>query len=181
MLVKQRVPINMGQLGRRSGVRFNVIRKVGALALVSTFAISCGDAFPASPSGSTTAPTTDALAFCVTETNRYRALVNSPPVARSSALEAHAALAAAADAASGRAHGYFVDSRAGNGLVAAENEFFDGSQFPTQAVMQRGLANFWSEGPAGGHYQTMASSALTQVGCGFATVASGTMLVQDFR
>lgn len=154
-------------------------RRLGAAALASALAIGCGSSSPGAPSSS--AADAD-LVFCVTETNRYRATINRAPLVRSGALEAHAALAAAADAASGRAHGYFADSHAGNGLVAAENELLRFRVTSTiQTIIRDGWSGMWSEGPGGGHYEHMASSRFTQVGCGFASLNGTTTVVQDFR
>src|SRR5436190_1187129 len=122
----------------RGGVTFKRLQRLGALTLVSALAISCSDAFPAAPTGSTSGAAEADLAFCAAETNRYRAMAGRAPVTRSNALEAHAALAAAADAASGRPHGYFADSNRGNGLVIGENEAFDSLSAPLTTLIQRG-------------------------------------------
>lgn len=59
------------------------------------------------------------LAFCVQETNRYRAIVGRPALAESNSVEVFAAAAAQADTQSGVPHGYYRSHDPGFG---AENE-----------------------------------------------------------
>src|SRR5262245_29540357 len=106
-------------------------RALGTLcAIVLTF--GCGKS-TTSPSGtagsggsnppSTGAPAiTDAdLNFCVTETNRYRAMRSRPPLSRSSQLEAYAAEGARIDQQANRPHQHFTSAN-GAGVASAENE-----------------------------------------------------------
>jgi uncharacterized protein YkwD len=123
------------------------------------------------------------LEFCVSETNRYRAMVGKPALARSAALEAYAAEGAEQDTASMNAHGHFI-ATSGGGIAYAENScpswlgwFVQGSVRETVAEC---LAAFWSEGPGGGHYENMAGS-YGSLGCGwYVTGSGGITIIQDF-
>jgi hypothetical protein len=63
----------------------------------------------------------DDLAFCVAETNRYRARHGKLPLRRSAELEAYAATGARYDTAARTPHKHFDDTRGGN-LAIAEND-----------------------------------------------------------
>src|SRR5262249_46632756 len=99
----------------------------------------------------------DDLAFCVAETNRYRARYGKPPLSRSAELEAYAATGARHDTAARRAHKHFDDTRGGK-LAFAENEclsfhgwsleFAGGS---VRRALTKCLRTFYDEGPGGGH------------------------------
>src|SRR5262245_56326856 len=139
-----------------------------------------GTASPAAP-----APRDDDLAFCVAETNRYRARHGKPPLRRSAELEAYAATSAREDTAARRAHKHFDDTRGGN-LAFAENEclssygwsldFAGGS---VRKAIIKCLRTFYDEGPGGGHYENMVGEYRT-LGCAVQVAGSGVSIVQDY-
>jgi uncharacterized protein YkwD len=123
------------------------------------------------------------LDFCVQETNRYRAMVGKPPVARSAALEDFAATGAEQDTQSMSAHGHFI-ATSGGGIAFAENACpswlgwnVQGTVHDTVAAC---LAAFWSEGPGGGHYENMIGDYGT-LGCGiYLQPTMGITIIQDY-
>jgi hypothetical protein len=127
----------------------------------------------------------DDRAFCVAETNRYRARHGKPPLSRSAALEAYAATGARYDAAARVAHEHFDDTHGGN-LAFAENEclsfhgwsldFAGGS---VRRALTKCLRTFYEEGPGGGHHQNMMGEYRT-LGCGVYVAGGGVSIVQDF-
>jgi hypothetical protein len=127
----------------------------------------------------------DDLAFCVAETNRYRARHGKPPLRRSAELEAYAATGARYDTGARRAHKHFDDTRGGD-LAFAENaclafhgwslEFGGGS---VRRVLSRCLRTFYAEGPGGGHFENMMGEYRT-LGCGVYVAGGGVSIVQDF-
>ena len=130
---------------------------------------------PTAPPGSS--PLDAELTFCVAETNRYRAMLGLPPVARSSALEAYAADGAREDGLAHAAHQHFRSVR---GIAFAENEIPWWRSTSVRTVMQQGLAMMWAEGPGGGHYENM-RGRYTQLGCGVFVNGLEITIVQDFR
>jgi uncharacterized protein YkwD len=117
------------------------------------------------------------LMFCVTETNRYRATLQLPPLTRSSALEAFAAEGAREDGLAHSAHQHF---RANPGIAFAENVIPWWKRTSVRAVTQEGLAMMWAEGPGGGHHENM-RGRYTQLGCGVFVNGNEITVVQDFR
>ena len=130
-----------------------------------------------------TVPSAADRAFCVSETNRYRAMAGTGPVTGSQSIEAYADRAAANDHARKRAHHY---SRGLNGpkeTAWAENSAI---RWPlnggsTRQAIAAIIAAFWAEGPGGGHYETMRNSRYEAVGCGGYTKNGLFTLVQHFR
>lgn len=127
----------------------------------------------------------DDLAFCVAETNRYRARHGKPPLRRSAELEAYAATGARHDTAARRPHKHFDDTRGGN-LAFAENEClsFHGwsLQFAGGSVRRaiiKCLRTFYDEGPDGGHHENMMGEYRT-LGCAVHVAGGGVSIVQDF-
>ena len=127
----------------------------------------------------------DDLAFCVAETNRYRARHGMPPLRRSAELEAYAATGARYDTAARIPHKHFDDTP-GAHLAYAENEClsFQGWSLQFGGGSVRGtivqcLRTFYDEGPGGGHHQNMMGEYGT-VGCGVHVVGGGVTIVQDF-
>lgn len=49
-----------------------------------------------------------------------------------------------------------------------------------EAPMREALANYWSEGAAGGHYRNL-TGPYTHVGCGFFEGGGAATFVQHFR
>jgi uncharacterized protein YkwD len=121
------------------------------------------------------------LQACVDAINGFRAQKGLAPLQRSAAIEAFSAKAAASDAASGRAHGYFAQTR-GGGVASAENEV---PGWPmgggVKKVVEDGARMMFDEGPGGGHYENIVGR-YTQVGCGIAVTPQNRVWVtQDFR
>jgi uncharacterized protein YkwD len=124
----------------------------------------------------------DVRAYCVAETNRYRARAGAAPLARSPALEAYAAAAARVD---GRAHAAHTYTRGPHGprVAFAENAVV---RWPLarygslRQVVAAALQAFWAEGPGGPHYENMRGNWQV-VGCGLAVDDGQVTLVQHFR
>ena len=120
------------------------------------------------------------LTFCFEETNRYRAMAGAPAVARSDAIEAHAAIAAQSDGVSNSPHAY---SRANSSGRWAENEVLRWplSQLRTvRGVIAEAMASFWRQGASGGHYQNL-TGPYSSVGCGVYVSGNDVTVVQHFR
>lgn len=139
----------------------------------------CGGS-PATPSPAPGGDTSAAdLAFCIDETNRYRAQAGSAALTRDAALESYAAEAAKSDGVSGVPHAYFGAHPSGGG----ENEVIDwhteiyGS---VRGVMQAAIAGYWSEGPNGGHYRNL-TGGYARLGCGVYVNGTRVTFVQEFR
>ena len=138
--------------------------------------------------GSSNPPTTNTsitdadLAFCMSETNRFRAMQGKTTLARSAALEAYGADSARIDQQANQAHQHYTSTN-GGGVSLAENEVLSVSpnavSLSTQNAIQFALSLFYSEGPGGGHFQNMMGS-FSSVGCG---VYRGTTITvaQEFR
>ncbi len=136
--------------------------------------------------GGESAGVTEAHAFCVDETNRYREINGKPPVAYSAQLEAYANTGAMVDHTSSP-HQHF-SSTSGGGIAFAENEC------PKWNLQQLGggdmtelvrvcIAAFYSEGPgsgtAHGHYNNMMGDYGT-LGCGIFESTTTATIIQDF-
>jgi uncharacterized protein YkwD len=131
--------------------------------------------------------------FCVSETNRYRAMVPVAAVTESAALDTYAAAGARADTESGTPHGHF-QATSGSGIASAENECpaslgWMTSPNPTDEQLQAKVAAcieaFWSEGPGAdynthGHYINMTNAAYHTVGCGVYVDGTQLTITQDF-
>jgi hypothetical protein len=127
-------------------------------------------------------PSTD-YDFCVAETNRYRAQLGRPPVARSQAIEAYATEGAQEDHQQQSPHGHFQRT-GGGGIAHAENACPGWLGWNVQGTVQATVANclaaFFSEGPGGGHYENMIADHGT-VGCGWYIDANQSItIIQDF-
>jgi uncharacterized protein YkwD len=154
------------------------------LVIVASLVAACSSASPTTPEPVTPSPsvaTAADLAFCVSETNRYRAMVGRSPLAQSSALEAYAAEGARMDAQTGVAHSHYNSTT--RDIARAENEsvlnFVAGDS--VRAGMARAVLRYWEEGPTGPHYQNL-TGPFTTLGCGVAVQTQTTLVfVQDFR
>ena len=166
------------------------LRTLTLLVITAAMATACssndnatGASGPTAPSPSTSGAASfnldSELAYCVAETNRYRATVSVPALARSSALEAYAAVGASVDGSAHAAHQHFRSTN-GGGVALAENEIPWWSSSSVHQVIQNGLAMMWNEGPGGGHYENM-RGPYTQLGCGIFVNGSEITVVQDFR
>ena len=114
-----------------------------------------------------------AHAFCVDETNRYRAMHGRPAVARSAAAEDFAS----------SPHAHFIRTN-GGGIAFAENECPHwGLQAQgggdLHALVAACIAAFYAEGPGGGHYDNMMGNYGT-LGCGIFESGDSVTIVQDF-
>jgi hypothetical protein len=132
-------------------------------------------------------------AFCVSETNRYRAMVPVADIAESTQLDTYAATGAESDTMSGTAHGHFSDT-SGGGIAFAENECpsFLGWSItpnPTDQQIKDKLAAcilaWYSEGPGAdyqthGHYINMTNASYTKMGCGVYVSGSDLTITADF-
>lgn len=145
---------------------------------------ACGS--PAAPSatgsmGPPTMVTTSAdLAFCVSETNRYRAQVPVPALMRDPDLEDVAMEGARVDAQSATPHTHFRNTPQ---IRRAQNEIhrLPLAQFGSvRTLITETLASFWREGPSGGHYQNL-TGPYTRIGCGVAIREGEVTFVQDFQ
>ena len=120
------------------------------------------------------------LSFCVTETNRYRAMLGRAPLAQSPDIEGFALAAAQMDSPSNTPHSYYAAHWQGFG---AENEALNwpvAGFDSVRTVVQQAILAFWSEGPGGGHYENM-NGPFTQLGCGIYIAGQSITLVQDYR
>lgn len=153
------------------------------LLVVLAVAIGCGKS-PTNPTSlAPESGVTDGdLAFCLSETNRYRAMAGVSAVTRSAAIESHAAAAAQSDARSGVAHGYshtYATGAWGENEVLRQSTASFGST--PRSVIERGIYAFWSEGPSGPHHRILVDSSNTQVGCGLVINGGLVTFVQHFR
>jgi hypothetical protein len=152
------------------------------LAIAAASLAGCGHGMPSGPSpanlqnGGTAAD----LAFCASETNRYRAMAGRPALTESPSVEAFAAAAAQADSQTGIPHSYYYTHAQG---FAAENEALDWSLAQLRSVhngIAQAINSFWSEGSGGGHYENLVGP-YTQLGCGLFVSGPLITIVQDFR
>lgn len=155
-------------------------------ALVTLTSWGCaGAGSPAAPDAAIAGPqgaTSDA-AFCVDEVNRLRATVGKPPLNKSDRVEVFSDVAARIDAEAHQAHKYFRDTNGGNGAAMAENEipWWKLSRYGSvRAIIREGLANEWSEGPGGGHYENM-TGPYGEIACGIAVTNDEVTVTQDFH
>lgn len=121
--------------------------------------------------------------FCVSETNRYRAMAGKSAVQRSAAIEAYADEGAEHDFNTSP-HDHFASTN-GGGIAFAENECphqLGWTLSPGEdinAVVGQCIKAFYDEGPGGGHYENM-MGAYTKVGCGIFESGGRITIVQDF-
>jgi uncharacterized protein YkwD len=140
------------------------------------------------PSGATLVSTVDSrfevapadLAYCVSEVNRYRALVGAPPLSQSAVAEQSAAEAAPVDHRGRRAHQHFRRARRDYAEVEARRWPRSIASEPRSFAFQA-LGQMWAEGPGGGHFEIMRSLRYTTTGCGFSGDSKFATFVQHFR
>jgi hypothetical protein len=149
---------------------------VGILAV--TCAASCGRAHaPVSPDD----VLVNDLAFCVSETNRYRAMAGVPALATMPDLQTYAMAAAQADAETKVPHSYFSDHEPEAPAAENEEQFVLGSiGHSAHDLISQALATFFAQGPGGDHYDNLVGP-YTQIGCGTYAAGSLYVVVQDFR
>lgn len=123
------------------------------------------------------------IQFCVSETNRYRAMNGKPALAESPQLEAYAGMGAMIDFSTSPHHHF--SSTNGGGISFAENECpVQGNwMLPPGGDMKMlvgmCIAAFYSEGPGGGHYTNM-MGPYGSLGCGIYQMGTGVTIVQDY-
>ncbi|MGD9906798.1 MAG: CAP domain-containing protein [Vicinamibacterales bacterium] len=139
-----------------------------------------GGAGPAASADPTQTVTAADFAFCLSETNRYRALAGVSPVEHDPAVEVYAQTAAAADHATGRAHGYTSGPDRPTGAFAENEAVRWGVTDAVRDVVAAAIAAFWREGPGGGHYENL-RGPWGRVGCGIVAADGAVTLVQHFR
>jgi hypothetical protein len=126
--------------------------------------------------------------FCVSETNRYRAMNSKAALTESSQLEAYADTGAMVDFSSSP-HNHF-STTGGGGIAFAENEcpqqgnwqYTEGQDL--NMVVGNCIAAFYSEGPGSdyathGHYINMMGNYAT-LGCGMYYSGGKITIVQDY-
>ena len=133
-----------------------------------------------SPSGSRFSVSATDLVFCVTEVNRYRALVGASPLSQSSTAEQTAAEAAQDDHQSGMPHGHYQRTARNYAEVEALR-WGRGNASSARSFATQALGQMWAEGPGGGHYEIMRSARYTSTGCGFYGDSTAATFVQQFR
>ena len=124
------------------------------------------------------------LRFCVTETNRYRVMVNRAEVEQSSTLETYAAIAAEYDGSRHTAHGYSNLRNHDGAFARLENEILWwplANYGSVRAVIRQGIAAMWAEGPNGVHYTVLTDANTTQMGCGIYVSHGEVTVVQAFQ
>lgn len=132
------------------------------------------------PTGLANGGTTSDLAFCVSETNRYRAMLGLGALTESTAVETFAAAAAQADAESGQPHSYYESHLPAGQSAENEANLTLAGTTTVQDDVREAIAFFWSEGPGGAHYENLIGP-FTQLGCGFFVSSGRIVIVQDFR
>jgi uncharacterized protein YkwD len=143
-------------------------------------ALACGGAAaaPAPPAPRGVAPE----AYCVAETNRYRAQDGLPPLERSAELDAFAAAGARADARARRPHQHFSTASYPHPYSQmGENEipWWPRPKEGVLEVIRQGLAGMYAEGPGGGHHDNLVGP-FTHVGCGVHVEGGAVTVVEDF-
>jgi uncharacterized protein YkwD len=165
----------------------NHLRALGAAIAVSC-AIGAGGCATSGNPVSAGSVATDAgtlannTAFCVEEVNRYRASVGVAPLTRSSRIDEFSTNAAHVDGEAHQAHTYFLMTNGGNGTASAENviPWWKTSQYGSvRAIVTKGLATMWAEGPGGDHYENMKGN-YSEMGCGIFTSNDEITVSQDF-
>ena len=163
------------------------MRCIGVLALVCACGGGDGGA-PADGSGGGSGSAQTAKQFCVSETNRYRAMASKPALAESAQLEAYADTGAMVDFSSSP-HNHFSSTQ-GGGIAFAENEcpVQGGWMLPPggdlKALVGQCIAAFYAEGPGTdyathGHYINMMGNYVS-LGCGIYMQGTGVTIVQDY-
>lgn len=122
--------------------------------------------------------------ICLDTINACRKSLGLSPVVWSKSLEAFADEGARYDAGTNVAHSHF--SKFSTRAVPADAENLV-PNWPLKnyktvtAIVQKGTALMWAEGPGGGHYENIKGNQ-TQVGCGiYVTPAGNVWMTQDFK
>lgn len=147
---------------------------------------ACGDSGGPAPGGDGSVGNTP-HAFCVQETNRYRAMNSKPALTESAQLESYADTGAMVDFGSSP-HNHFSTTQ-GGGIAFAENEcpkwdLNAQGQGDMQKLLAACIAAFYAEGPGTdyqthGHYINMMGPYAT-LGCGIYQSGTTVTIVQDY-
>jgi hypothetical protein len=132
---------------------------------------------------------TSAKQFCVSETNRYRAMNGKPAVTESSPLETYADAGAMVDYNANSPHMHFTSTN-GGGIAFAENECpgHSGWNLPPggdmNALVGQCILAFYMEGPGTdyathGHYINM-MGPYAKLGCGIFQSGTDVTIIQDY-
>jgi len=139
--------------------------------------------------GSGSGGSVSAKQFCVSETNRYRAMNGKATVAENTGLETYADAGAKTDYDANSPHSHF-SSTSGGGIAFAENECPGHSGWTLSpggdmnALVGNCIAAFYSEGPGSdyathGHYINMMGAYAT-LGCGIYQSGTDVTIIQDY-
>jgi uncharacterized protein YkwD len=124
------------------------------------------------------------IAYCISETNRYRALARKPPLARNTLLDDFARDGARVDHQARESHRHLNTTPfPGEFRALAANELpwwhYEGPD-SVRLTLRTGIASFWAEGPGGGHYENIVGN-YSELGCGIWIEGDGITVVQVFR
>jgi hypothetical protein len=161
--------------------RIQPLRHLIWIVLTTISLSGCGASTPAAPDSPAAAAD---LRFCVSETNRYRAMVNRGEIEQSSTLETYAAIAAEYDGRRHTAHGYANSANHDGAFARLENEILWwplANYGSVRAVIRLGIAAMWAEGPNGGHYKILTDANTTLMGCGVFVGNGEVTVVQAFQ
>ena len=154
--------------------------------LVGLTSVDCGAMNPNAPdsnaSVSVNSDFTADKAFCVDEVNRLRASVGKPPLTRSDSIETFSSEAARVDGDAHETHKFFRQTN-GGGVARAENEipWWALSRYGSvRTIIRDGLANEWSEGPGGSHWENITGN-YSEVACGVSIKDGEVTVTQDFH
>jgi len=143
---------------------------------------------PSGTSGASSAATTGTpgsatdAAFCISEINRLRGTIGLPALVTADDLTSFSNQAALVYGQAHQYHKYFLDTN-GAGVSMAQNEipwWVLSDWGSVHAVIAKGLAMMWAEGPGGGHYDNMTGN-YSQAACGIAINNGEVTVTQDFR
>ena len=164
------------------------MRWLALVCLVACGGSESGTTDGAPGGGDGPAGSMSAKQFCVSETNRYRAMNSKPALSESAQLEAYADTGAMHDFTTSP-HDHF-STTSGGGIAYAENEcpqqgnwlYAEGQDL--NMVVGACIAAFYSEGPGTdynthGHYINM-MGAYGSLGCGIYYSGGKITIVQDY-
>jgi hypothetical protein len=144
-----------------------VLKLTTALSMVCMLVAGCTDDGPGPAVPSSNGPsTTDIRGQIVDRVNEYRATVGLGPLEHWEEKDACTGEQACSDAESGQAHGAFLACG-----ERAQNEC--PNYRSTDGILATCLPSMWAEGPGGGHYENMTSTAYSQMSVGLCTGSSG--------
>jgi len=158
------------------------------LLLACLVGCDSGSAATGDAPGGGSGPNAAAKQFCVSETNRYRAMNSKPALTESAALDTYADTGAMHDFSTSP-HDHF-STTSGGGIAMAENEcpqqgnwqYTEGGDL--NMVVGNCIAAFYAEGPGTdysthGHYINM-MGPYAALGCGIYYSGGKITIVQDY-